>query len=419
MQRLFRATSVVALFFTTAIAIAQTPPTPTTGGPATTLTFEDVVAMARSADPTLRSAEAAILQARGQLRTAVAFPATEVEIEHGRAHGDGRSGSQSSFSITQPLDLFNVRGARRRVAEAQIEIEQSSRDLTLLAFRGSLRLAFVELLAAQRALPAAEEDLTVAVELERLVNRRADVGETREVDRLRMQVERLRAEERVEQLRIALRAARRGLSLLVGTDLSEDARVADLAPTASPDFNAGSVAMLARQPRIRIAEAGVRQAEASVHLAEALRWPQPAVGAYTQKDFDSRGSGVRLGVSVPVWDWNRGDVAVARAALDRARADLELTRRGVSRDFIDVFYAREALGRRVQRLQNELLPRARRTFEIAEVAYRQGETSQLDYLDARRTWVALQQEYHEVLREYAAAESRLEQLTGEPIDARP
>jgi outer membrane protein, heavy metal efflux system len=72
--------------------------------------------------------------------------------------------------------------------------------------------------------------------------------------------------------------------------------------------------------------------------------------------------------------------------------------------------------RRVGRLENELLPRARRALEIAEFAYQQGETSQLDYLDVRRTYIALQQESLEAMRQFAAAESRLEQLTGEPLD---
>lgn len=376
-------------------------------------TFEQLVTMAQAADPGLRTAQSAIVQARGELLQSRAFPAAEVEVEVSSARGGGESGTVPSFRVTQPIDLFNRRGARREAFQAQVAAEEGARDLALLGFRSTLRSAYVELLALDRSLPAAREDLEVAVQLEQLVNRRAELGETREVDRLRIQVERLRAEERVEQLELQRRAAERAVRLLVGGELPERFEVTDLALSSTQSVNAILNRVLTTHPRLRIADALVRQREALFRLARANRLPELSVGVLHERELDQTATGVALGASVPLWGWNRGEIAAARAALDRATAEREVTAREVARDLNGLFSASQQLTRRATRLRDELLPRAQETFRIAEIAYRNGETSQLDYLDARRTYVALQQEYLEVLRELAVAKSRLEQFTGE------
>ena len=397
----------LVVLLATFTASAQEPAT------AQRFTFEQLVTMAQSADPGLRAAQSAIAQARGELLQSRVFPATEVEVEAASARGSGESGTQSAFRITQPIDLFNRRGARREAFEAQVVAEEGARDLAQLGFRSTLRAAYVELLALDRSLPAAREDLEVARQLEQLVNRRAELGETREVDRLRIQVERLRADERVEQLELQRTAAERAVRLLVGAQLPERFEVADLATSSTQDVDAILNRVLTTHPRVRVADALVQQREALLRLARTGRLPEPSVGLLHERELDQTVTGVTFGASIPLWGWNRGEIAAARAALDRATAEREVTVREVSRDLNEFFFASRQLTRRATRLRDELLPRAQETFRIAEIAYRNGETSQLDYLDARRTYVALQQEYLEVLRELAVAESRLEQFTGE------
>lgn len=400
-------TTFFVCVLTAVVASAQEAP------PQQRLSFEQLISLAQAADPGLRAAESAVLQARGELLQARAFPSTEIEIETSSARSDEERGRQSAFRVTQPIDLFNRRGARRDAFEAQIAAEESARDLSLLGFRATLRAAYVELLALDRSLPAAREDLAVARQLEQLVNRRAELGETREVDRLRIQVERLRAEERVEQLELQRNAAERAIRLLVGAALPDRFELADPADAASEAFEPILSRVTTTHPRIRVADALLRQREALFRLARANRLPEPSLGLIRERELDQTANGVAIGASIPLWGWNRGEVAAARAALDRATAERDLTIREVSRDVTEFFFATQQLRRRAARLRNELLPRAQETFRLAELAYRNGETSQLDYLDARRTYVALQQEYLEVVRELSVAESRLEQFTGE------
>jgi cobalt-zinc-cadmium efflux system outer membrane protein len=386
--------------------------------PAPTLNLADLLARADAADPTLRASRAAILQAESELTSARAFPRTEVEMRTGRATNETASRSESELSIRQPLDLFNRRGAKREAADAQILIEQASAAQTRLIARGLVRSAYIDLLATDRALTAARDDRDAALQLEQLVNRRADLGETREVDRLRIQVERQRAEDRFEQLELARTSAERVLRLVAGgAALPGRLVLADVPPVTMLTYESMLSQVIAHQPRIEAAAAEVRRREALLALARANRRPDTSFGAYSDSEIDKRARGVVLGLSLPLSGSSRGEIGVAVAGLDRARADRDAVERDVATDFTAGFHEREALVRHVARLQNELLPRARRALEIAEFAYRQGETSQLDYIDVRRTYIALQQESLDAMRQFAEAESRLEQLTGEPLDA--
>lgn len=405
---------LVLVFLISPAALAQAPT------PAPTLTLPDLLARIDAADPAVRASRAAIAQAEGELTAARAFPRSEVEVRIGRASNEAVSRTETELSVRQPIDLFNRRGAKREAAEAQIAIEQASGAATRLLVRGLVRTAYLDLLATDRALTAAREDSDAARQIEQLVNRRAELGETREVDRLRIQIENQRAEDRVEQLEIARSAGERSLRLVAaGASLPDRLVLADVPPGMLPSYEILLAQVIGRQPRIQVAAAQVRQREALLALARANRLPDPSLGAYRNSEIDKRAGGVVLGFSFPLSGWNRGEIAAAQAALVRAQAERDATQREVAIDFTAAFHDREALAHRVARLQAELLPRARRALDIADFAYRQGETSQLDYLDARRTYVALQQELLDAIRQFATAESRLEQLTGEPLDAQP
>ena len=403
----YRAVPLLLLVLAARLAQAQ-PGQP----PAAPLTLADVQALAARGAPDLAAAEAAIAQARGELMAARAYPGPFFEVGAARARGDDGRGTESEVAIRQPLDLFGRLAARRDVAEAAVAAEESARDQVGLVLRGMVRIAFAEALAAERALTTAREDLAAAAELEQLVSRRADLGEAREVDRLRFGIERHRAEARVESLEVARQAGRRALDILAGGALPANAELAaETAPPTVPPIDV-ALAAVERHARLRIADAIVRQREAELRLALANRRPDVEIGVAREEELDKVANGVQVGIGIPLFGWNRGAVAAARAAVERARAERAAIVRELSGEISTAHAELEAATKRLQRLESELLPRSRRGVEIAELAFRHGETSLLDLLDVRRTHIALQQEQLDALLEMAAAQARLEQLTG-------
>ena len=84
---------------------------------------------------------------------------------------------------------------------------------------------------------------------------------------------------------------------------------------------------------------GISETSASVEVADSFaEWLHWTSGRYRitpgdviefkfpfVPELDQTATGISIGASVPFWGWNRGEIAAAQAALDRATAERELT----------------------------------------------------------------------------------------------
>jgi len=68
----------------------------------------------------------------------------------------------------------------------------------------------------------------------------------------------------------------------------------------------------------------------------------------------------------------------------------------------------QASRRLVERMEGRLLDRAHRTRDLVELQYKKGAASLLEYLDAQRTYIAINLEYLQDLTGYWGAVFQLE-----------
>ncbi|MBA3845982.1 MAG: TolC family protein [Planctomycetes bacterium] len=145
------------------------------------------------------------------------------------------------------------------------------------------------------------------------------------------------------------------------------------------------IAATARHPRLALAQSALQSAEARIARAGAARWPQAAVGGYLERGDDTDDAGVALSLTLPLWDGGRGEAAIARAALARARAEFEVERAAIARDLEVAWLGYRAADERAGRLVGRIAPAAQEALRLAMRAYEAGETSLLDVVDVRRT----------------------------------
>jgi cobalt-zinc-cadmium efflux system outer membrane protein len=69
----------------------------------------------------------------------------------------------------------------------------------------------------------------------------------------------------------------------------------------------------------------------------------------------------------------------------------------------------------VQRMENKLLQQARQSRDLAQFMYQKGAASLIDFLDAQRSYVATELEYHQDLASYWNAIYQLEQAVAAPL----
>jgi cobalt-zinc-cadmium efflux system outer membrane protein len=114
-----------------------------------------------------------------------------------------------------------------------------------------------------------------------------------------------------------------------------------------------------------------------------------------------------------------GEIGRATAQLGQAQDALERTRRQALLELQRLQYELQAAGQRAASYETDILPRARRVAEGAELAYRKGALSLTDLLDARRTLRSTALEALAARNEHAKALGAWQLRTGQTLATAP
>jgi cobalt-zinc-cadmium efflux system outer membrane protein len=174
--------------------------------------------------------------------------------------------------------------------------------------------------------------------------------------------------------------------------------------------------VIAAAPSVAAAEATLQAAELAVTRERRSVFGVPSVQIGVEWDdqsFDPPSKKLPLfGISIPLplFDRNRGPIALAQAERDRARADLAATRLLAKQRLIEALRERESLRARIARDQN-LVASAERVAAKSLIAYREGASALPAVLEARRTAREVLGQYIDDLAALMTLESELRALT--------
>jgi outer membrane protein, heavy metal efflux system len=147
----------------------------------------------------------------------------------------------------------------------------------------------------------------------------------------------------------------------------------------------------ARNPRLKALEAGVRLAESQIALARKSQVPDFSLGlmadAWTSPTlFRPLGT-----MTLPIWrDKIASEIAAAEAGQHSAQARLTAEQINLTVDFALRTYDYREVTRNLALLENQLIPKARHSLDIARAGYLAGQISFFNLIDAERTWLNFQ-----------------------------
>ncbi|HEV8201139.1 MAG TPA: TolC family protein [Candidatus Polarisedimenticolia bacterium] len=382
------------------------------------LTLEEALRLGEAASPALVSAEAQVREAQGLLTQAGLYPNPDLVLDAVRfTNGDGPK--ETVLSLRQPLPWGSGREAARaeateRLAAAERTREQIRCDLLLEVRSAWMRAAFAAAIAEVK-----EEDLQAARELRQGAEARVTAGDAPPFEGRKAAIESSRAEAQAVRARGDRGAETASLNLLLGRAAETPARfLAPEGPTAPEQALDDLVAQaLASEPRLQAAEHRAEAAARGAERARVERRPLIAVGPTIGREEGESYAGLGVAFRLPLWDRNKGGIAAAEAARDAAKSDVEAERLQTTRTVAETWHRFRAARDQQALLTGDLLKDAETMLDLARQAYRAGETGLLDYLDARRTVLALREESLRARLEAALQAARLTRALGS--DARP
>ena len=173
-------------------------------------------------------------------------------------------------------------------------------------------------------------------------------------------------------------------------------------------------------PAVRIAELGVKRAEATLARAKRESIPDLQIRGGMQQNGEllpePSGKPVGLqgfadvGLRIPIFNRNQGNIATAKADVERAKREVQRVKLVLRERAASVVqnYAFSQIA--VDRYKNQMIPRAQKAYEMYAKKYQEMASAYPQVLIAQRTLMQLEISYITALETFATSSVSLQVL---------
>jgi outer membrane protein, heavy metal efflux system len=327
------------------------------------------------------------------------------------------------LQLMQMLPLPGKLGLAGRVADASADAQaERARDVDW-EVRSKTAMAFYDLYVTDESLAIDRETLRLLHDILRTTESMYRVGEGRQADVLRAQVEIARMVQdtiRMTTMRSAMSARLNAIidspaETMIGTP------VLPAFPDSVPGLSAALVAAIADRPMVRAGERDLEAAAAQTKLARREIWPDLTIGIqYAERGGmggTERMGSLMFGATLPVFARSRQlrmrDEAAAMQQM--SRADL-MAMKAETQAAIAEAHSNLTRARNLSTLyRTTLLPQAEAAITSAFAAYRTGSVDFMTLLDSRMSLNRYRKELVELEADEGKAWADLEMLMGREL----
>jgi outer membrane protein, heavy metal efflux system len=411
--------SAVAVVLLNALAIlplasAQTPsmsdePTPASTSPqdivtsSSGLTLGQLEQIALGNNPTLLQAASEIRAATARKLQSGLYPNPTVGYQGEQIRGGIQGGGEQGFFVSQDIVLGGKLGLNRNILEQEKRQAAAEAEEQRLRVINSVRMLYYQALAAEQMIDLRHKLSKLAQDAVETSHQLGNVGQADQPDVLQAEVE-------AEQAELAAVAAEQN-QMRVWRELTATVGKPEMSLTHlagnledMPDDNSAQwlQAILRESPAVKIAQLGVLKAEAS--LARAKREPIPnlqirgglqqnlELEAITNHTIGLQGF-AEVGVQIPIFNRNQGNVGAARADLERAQQEVQRIQLVLRERAAALLQNYATSHSTVEKYRDRMIPRARKAYELYLKSYSGMAAAYPQVLIAQRTLFQLQTDY--------------------------
>ena len=368
------------------------------------MSLADFESLALGNNPTIQELMATTQKAAG-FRTQVGLRANPTVGYQGNQLADQGTDQHTVF-ISQTFITADKLELNRRVLNEALRAQLFQLEAQKYRVATDVRVKFYEALAAQRRIKQIRGFKSVADKGLELAELRKKAKEGSQLDVVQAKVQKNEIDLALQQAEVNYAGTWRELSALAGVPELSPAELSGELPESVSTLDwteLGSTLMLS-SPEYQSALTRVSQARANLERQNAQPIPNVDVQLAAGADNGTGSSLINLqvGVPIPVFNKNQGNIAAARAELLRASKEVERIENSIKARIGVVSRDYDASLAAVKKYRSEILPNAKEGLDLAEVAYKAGQTSFVQVLVARRT-------YFDTNLQYIAAQAQLAQ----------
>jgi cobalt-zinc-cadmium efflux system outer membrane protein len=382
----------LALALSSLVCAQDRPPTPPPN------TVEGLVSRALESNAELRVFEAELAAAKGQRTQAGFFKNPEIAAEIGaREVRDSENilqgnGTTFSIAVTQTFEFPGKGTLRKAIANKNVEIAELGLEQFRLALAGQIRLLAYEYIAANLEGEAAEAVYRRSSELALQVTSQTGFGARMQIEIRLIEASLVELAATIKEPSVRREETRTKLNALLNLPQSVPLRLRD--PLAPPQkrLNADQLVFAAQQnnPLLKIRQRELERSSRELTAARLDMVPDFAIGPFFSRDVASdteQNIGAAISASVPIWDWNIGNIQSAKARRQAAEALRVKAERDTEAEILSRLKAYELTQRQLGMIPSGLLKNLRDATTLAETQFRNGSIGAQLYLDTQSAYL--------------------------------
>ena len=396
---------VIALLVASS-APAQVPP----GG---ALTLQAAMDRAFSANPTIAAARlrgAINLAALGVARERL-NPEAAVEI--------AKETPRQSFGLAVPLELGGKRAKRIAVGEATVRAGEAEIATTVAQVRNDVRRAYYGVFVADARLMLLNEMRDIAGRVRDTAQQRFEAGSAPRLEVMQAQLTLASAENEATAAEGNAVAARAQLNALLGQPLETVTSLSTAVDAGGPVTTEAAMTLAqTASTELIVIDRQIETQRARILLARALRVPDVIPIATLTHDAQPEFTyGWRAGVAVtlPLFTSHRAGVLVEQTTLDQLNAQRQATLVTINGAVTAAAVTVQAQRQLYVRYRDEIIPQAQQVEQLAQDAYRLGQTGIAALLPALQATRDVRLRSLEAVSQFQNALADLERAIGAPL----
>jgi cobalt-zinc-cadmium efflux system outer membrane protein len=385
----------------------------------TTMTLEELEQMALQNNPTYAQATANIQAAKGRKKQSGLYPNPTVGYQGEQIRGGAFHGGEQGFFVQQDIVLGGKLGLNRVIFDQELKQAETETEEQKVRVVANVRTSYIQSLAAQQTLELRQNLRKLADDAVETSHQLANVGQADAPDVLESEVEAQQAELAVTMAEQNQHRIWKALSAVVGNPRLPLMRLEGKLEE-TPPVNADELVekIVNESPAAKIAELGVKRAEAILARAKRESIPDLQIRGGMEQNGEllpePNGKPVGLqgfadvGVRIPIFNRNQGNVATADADVERAKREVERVKLVLRERAATVVQNYSFSQTAVDRYKNQMIPRAQKAYELYAKKYQGMAAAYPQVLVAHRTLMQLEVSYISALEAFATSSVSLQ-----------
>jgi outer membrane protein, heavy metal efflux system len=398
------------------------------------LTADELVTVGLYLNPDLRAFRRERGIAEGELVSARLIANPEISVSTLANLPDSGSGLGSvAASLLAAIPRPGERSARIGSAQARIGSAKSQIAAQEWKLASEIRKAYFTVFAAEEQLRLADASLKLQQRIKAYYEQKLQLGDASRLDLNLVNIETNQALSEQQKSTARVSQARLGLKRWLGVPPTYSVKLRTTSDVLAYkpfnlDLSSFEAMALDHNSELTALKHEYEQAEQELRLAYLQRIPWFRLGPGFERESSEREGttsrlGLAFGLDLPLFNWNKGEIAVREATRDKVRDEFTAKLHAVQGDLNDALLNVQAQERLIQLFKDSIQPALEENSRLTEAGFEVGELNLIELLATQEKVLRGRRDYADAELEYWKSVIDLESVLGvrllEKSEAKP